>query len=97
MLVVKVGVIAVLRDEFVVRAQFYYLPLVEHGNPVGVPDGRDAVGNENSGAPLHQFAEMVEDLVFRVGVDAGERVIEDEDARAAQNGSGNGRALLLAS
>src|SRR5438445_5553067 len=40
---------------------------------------------------------MVEDFVFGVGVDAGEGVVEDEDAGAAQKGAGDGGALLLAS
>src|SRR5450759_2779022 len=40
---------------------------------------------------------MVEDFVFGVGVDAGEGVVEDEDAGAAEQGAGDGGALLLAS
>jgi hypothetical protein len=39
---------------------------------------------------------MVEDLVFGVGIDAGEGVVEDEDAGAAQQGASDGGALLLA-
>ncbi len=40
---------------------------------------------------------MVEDFVFGVGVDAGEGVVEDEDAGTAEEGAGDGGALLLAS
>jgi len=40
---------------------------------------------------------MVEDFVFSVGVDAGESVVEDENARAAEKGAGDGGALFLAS
>ena len=40
---------------------------------------------------------MVEDFVFRVRVDARERVVEDEDAGAAEQGASDGGALLLAS
>ena len=64
---------------------------------VGVADGGDAVGDEDGGASLHDLAEMVEDFVFGVGVDAGEGVVEDQDAGAAEEGAGYGGALLLAS
>src|SRR5713226_10269902 len=40
---------------------------------------------------------MVEDFVFGVRVDAGEGVVENENAGAAQKGAGDGGALLLAS
>jgi len=70
---------------------------VQHGNAVSVTDSRDAVGDEDGGASAHDFAQVVEDFVFRVGVDAGESVVEDEDAGAAQEGAGNGGALFLAS
>src|ERR1700693_5733986 len=40
---------------------------------------------------------MVEDLVFGMSVDAGEGVVEDEDAGAAEKGAGDGGTLLLAS
>ena len=45
--------------------------------------------------PLHDFAQMVEDLVFGLRVDAGESVVEDQDARVADEGAGDGGALLL--
>src|SRR5271157_1666829 len=40
---------------------------------------------------------MVEDFVFGMGVDAGEGIVEDEDAGAAEQGAGDRGALLLAS
>src|ERR1035438_3729954 len=70
---------------------------MEDGDAIGVADGGDAVGDEDGGASAHDFAEMVQDFVFGVGVDAGERVVEDQDAGAAQQGAGYGGALLLAS
>ena len=78
-------------------AEFDDASLVEDGDAVGVADGGDAVGDEDGGASAHDFAEMVEDFIFGVGVDAGEGVVEDENARAAQKGAGDGGALLLAS
>ena len=58
-------------------AQFYDASLVEDGDAVGVADGGDAVGDEDGGASAHDFAEMVEDFIFGVSVDAGEGVVED--------------------
>src|SRR5579863_4379086 len=38
---------------------------------------------------------MVENFIFGVGVDAGERVVEDENLGIANYGAGDGGALLL--
>ncbi len=54
------------------------------------------MGDEDGGAALHDLAEAGEDLLFGVGVDAGEGVVEDEDAGVADEGAGDGGALLLA-
>src|SRR6202451_4548537 len=51
--------------------------------------------NEDRGAPLHYVAQVVEDFIFRVSIDAGERIVEDEDSWVANQGAGDGGALLL--
>src|ERR1700682_1924706 len=93
----EIGVIAVAGDKLIVGAYFYDASLVKDGDRVRVADGGHAVGDEDGGAPAHDFPEMVEDFVFGMGVDAGEGVVEDEDAGAAEKGAGDGGALLLAS
>ena len=50
--------------------------------------------DEDRGAATHDFAQMIEDFFFGVGVDAGERVVEDEDTRVAQDGPRDRSALL---
>src|SRR6266403_990978 len=70
---------------------------MEDSDAVGIADGGNAVGDEDGGASAHDFPQMVEDFVFGVGVDAGEGVVENEDAGTAQKGAGDGGALLLAS
>src|SRR5580698_3830334 len=70
---------------------------MEDGDGVGVADGGDAVGDEDGGASAHDFAEMVEDFVFSVRIYAGKRIVEDQNARAAEKSAGDGGALLLAS
>ena len=41
--------------------------------------------------------QSAQNALFGVGVHAGQRVVEDENGRAAQQGAGNGGALLLPS
>ena len=77
-------------------AKFYDASLMQDGDRVGVADGGNAVGDEDGGATAHDFAEMIEDFVLGVGVDAGKGIVEDEDAGAAEKGAGDGGALLLA-
>ena len=77
-------------------ALFHYASLVEDGYGVGVADGGDAVRDEDGSASLHDFAKVVEDFVFGMGVNAGESVVENEDSRAAEQGASYGGALLLA-
>ena len=90
------GVVAVAGDELVVGAELGDAAVDEDGDLVGVAGGGDAVGDEDGGAALHDLAQAGEDLLFGVGVDGGERVVEDEDARVADEGAGDGGALLLA-
>ncbi len=54
------------------------------------------MGDEDGGAALHDLTEAGEDALFGVGIDRGEGVVEDEDARVADDGSGDGGALFLA-
>ena len=41
--------------------------------------------------PLHHVAQVVEDLVFGVSVDAGERVIENQNLEDCESGRGRWR------
>src|SRR5215468_1125182 len=52
--------------------------------------------DENGRAAAHDFAQVIQDLVFGLRIDARERVIENHDARIADDGTRNGGALLLA-
>src|SRR5579862_7505674 len=95
LLVIQVAVVAVQGQKFVVGAEFDDASAVQHCDAVGIADGGDAVRDEDGGAAAHHVAQMVENLVFGVSVDAGERVVEDEDLGIANKGAGNGGALLL--
>ena len=62
---------------------------------VGIADGGDAVRNEDRGAAAHDLAQMIQDLVFRVRVDARQRVVQNQNARIANDSARDGGALLL--
>src|SRR5579859_3758461 len=68
---------------------------VQHGNSVRIADGGDAVRDKDSRTALHDLAQVVQDLFFRVGVHAGKSVIEDEYSRIANDGAGDGGTLFL--
>src|SRR5208283_564862 len=95
LLVIQVAVVAVQGEQFVVRAEFHDASLVQHRNAVGLAHGGDAVRNKDGSAALHHLSQMIQDFVFGVGVDAGERVIQNKDARVANEGACDGGALLL--
>src|SRR6185437_6241796 len=96
LLIVEIGVVTVAGDELFMSAQFDYATAVKDGDAVGVAYGGDPVGDEDGGAALHDLAQVVQDLVFRLGVHAGEGIVQDEDAGVADDGPGDGGALLLA-
>src|SRR6185312_8136318 len=64
---------------------FFEALFLEEAGVVTVARGGDAVGDEDGGAALHALAEAIEDALLGVGVYAGEGVVEDEDARVAED------------
>ena len=52
--------------------------------------------DDQGGAALHEGVQVIEDGFLGVGVHRGERVVEDENLRPANERPGQGRALLLA-
>jgi hypothetical protein len=95
LLVVQLGVVAVAFDQFCVSTVFHDLAVVQHGDAVGVAHRRNPVRDEDGGPPLHDLAQMVQDAIFGLGVHTGERVVEHQDAGAADQRARNGRALFL--
>jgi len=85
------------REQFVVGAELYDLSVVQYGDTVCVAHSGHAVRDEDRSASFHYLAQTVEDVIFGMRVDAGESIVEDEDAGLADDGSGNGDALLLSS
>src|SRR5271170_4399693 len=81
----------------VMRAELHDTSLMQDGYAISIADSRNTMRDENGRASAHDFAEMVKDFVFGLSIHAGKRVIEDEDAGAAQKGAGDGGPLFLTS
>ena len=77
-------------------APLAHFAAVHHQDLVGTADGREAVGDDDGGALAHQLGDGVLDELFGLGVDAGGRLVEDEDFRVEGQGPGKGQQLALA-
>src|SRR5713226_2254310 len=95
LLLIQIGVIAAASEEFVVRAALDDAAFAEDDNLVGVLHGGSAVRNQNGGAAVHDAAQARKNALFGLRVDAGEGIVENEDARVTDYGAGDGGALLL--
>lgn len=76
---------------------FHYAPPIHDDDPVGVPDGGEAVGHHEHGPSQQQTAQCLLDKGFGVVVEGRGGFVEDEYPRVADEGSGDGQALLPAS
>ena len=68
-----------------------------HDNdPVGAPDGREPVRNDERGAPLGSRRNGLLDETFTFTVEGRGCLIQQQDRRAADKGASEGDALALA-
>ena len=83
-------------DQLVVRAARGDAPVLEHDDLVGQRDRRQPVADDERRPRAHQAAQRVLDLGLGGRVDARRRVVQDQDARVAQQRPGDRDALALA-
>ena len=57
-------------------SSFYNLSVFEYQDHISVSDGREAVGDDQAGASLHQLVETFLDKDFAAGVDIAGRFIQ---------------------
>ncbi len=76
-------------------ACFADLATVENDDLVGVADRGETVRDDESGSALHELYHCFLDTHFRTGVDAGGRLVENEDLGIGKNGSRDGEELTL--
>ena len=77
------------------RAHLAHLALVHHDDLVGALDGRKPVGDDQRGASLDQPGQRLAHPELGIGVHAGGRLIEDQDARVVGQRAGKRDQLLL--
>jgi hypothetical protein len=89
-------VVAALAQQLGMRAHLADAPVLDHQDAVGAPDGRQAVGDDEAGAPLHQVLHALLDQGLRQGVHRAGSLVHDEDLRVGQHGARQADELLLA-
>src|SRR5579883_2599372 len=82
----QLGMAAVLDDP----------PVIEHEDPIEVAHRRQAVGDHQGCAALHQAIHGVPDQRLRLAVEARGRLVQDQDARISQEGARDRHTLALA-
>ncbi len=87
---------ASLLQQFLVRALFDDLAVVDHHHVVGVADGAQAVGDDEAGASCHQAQQRFLDARLGARVHAAGGFVQDQNGRVGQDGAGDGQQLALA-
>ena len=83
-------------QQLLMSAQAVDLAVVQHQDAVSILHRGDALCNDDLGGAGDLFPERLADLGVRGGIHGAGGVIEDQDLGFAQQGAGNGQALLLA-
>ena len=78
------------------RADLDYAARLHHHDAVGGAHRREAVGDDQGGAALHQAVKRVLDETLALGVKRAGRLVEQQDRGLAQNRARNRDALALA-
>ncbi len=92
---VQAGVQPIQRDQFGVRANSRPAAGFEHRDAVRVLNGREAVGDDDAGAALHQALQRLLHQALALAVERGGGLIEQQDARVFEDRAGDGDALAL--
>ena len=87
---------AALGHQFAMPALFHYPALAQNQNAVGIYHGGQTMSEDQRRAALHQAVQGLLDhrLVFRIN--RGQRLVQHQDRRIAQQGPGDGDTLALA-
>ena len=87
---------AVQPDQRFVPALLDDAAAVEHQQPVERPHRRQPVRDDERGAAHHQPLHRLLDQHLRFRIEAGRRLVEDQDRRIGEEGARDGHALALA-
>ena len=87
---------AVARDQLRMAAAVGHRAVCQHQDAVGVDHAGQAVRQDQRGAAGHQPVERLLDHRLVLGIHRGQRLVQHQDRRVAQQGAGDGDALALA-
>src|SRR5262245_31399442 len=92
----ELRIAAAERQELLVRAELDDAPVIEDGDLVGVPQGREPMGNRDRRPALREAVEGLLHGPLGGGVQGARRLVEDKHRRVAQHRAGDRDPLLLA-
>ena len=95
LLVVKLSVSTIQREQLVVSSALDYPTRFEHQNLVGPADGRQAVSDDKSGPSAPQFPQSLLNSGLTLTVEALRRLVQDKYAWIGEERSGNRYPLPL--
>ncbi len=85
-----------LRQQCLVASGFRHHAVFQHEYPVGIDDGREAVGNGYHRAPLPHGLQRELDVALRLAVERRGGLVEQQDRRILQKRARNADPLLFA-
>ena len=92
----KLAVGSVLQHQGVVSPGFHDPAVIEHQDHVGIPDGRQAVGDHKRRPVPDQICQGLLHKLFRFGIQGGSRLIENQDRGIFQQRPGDRYPLAFA-
>src|SRR2546423_12580942 len=84
---------AAMLDQLVEGAGLDDASVLEHQDAGGVANGREAMGDHEGGASLHDLVERGLELRFRLGVERARSLVEDQDGRILEQRARNRQPL----
>ncbi len=72
-----------------------YLSFMQHTDLISILDGRETVGNGNSGAGLHQSLQSVLDKTLTLCIESRSCLVKNQNRRILQDSSGYADTLTL--
>ena len=77
------------------RTLFLLVTVRQCDDAVGAFNGRQAVSNDQRTATAHQLIQCGLDVALGLGIEGRSGLVEDQDRRILQNGTGDGQSLAL--
>ena len=93
---VQLVVLALLRDQLVMRTTLDDVAVVEHHDHIGIAHGGQAVGDDEDRTALHQVIHAGLHDLLGTGIDGGRGLVKDQRGRIGHRRASDGDQLALA-